>query len=181
MKPNSLLRAGFCLLVAASVGLGVAAEPAAKTAPDGSPTGRLLRLDGRRIDRIVFAATKADHLHQANHDRLEAILRRPSNLVGSSLQLGNLVFDTASRQAFINDEPQYLSSRESAVLELLIRRRGHVVSKRLLEDELFGLFNEIASNAIEVYVHRLRKKLEPGGVRIVTVRGLGYSLEKSPA
>ena len=113
--------------------------------------------------------------------RLEAILRRPSNLVGSSLQLGNLVFDTASRQAFINDEPQYLSSRKSAVLELLIRRRGHVVSKRLLEDELFGLFNEIASNAIEVYIHRLRKQLLEHGatVQIHTIRGLGYLLAKA--
>jgi DNA-binding response OmpR family regulator len=113
--------------------------------------------------------------------RLEAILRRPSQLVGSSLQLGNLVFDTASRQAFIQDEPQYLSSRETAVLELLIRRKGHVVSKRLIEDELFGLFNEIASNAIEVYIHRLRKQLLEHGatVQIHTIRGVGYLLAEA--
>jgi len=110
--------------------------------------------------------------------RLEAILRRPSQLVGSSLQLGNLVFDTTSRQAFIDGRPQYLSSREAAVLELLIRRKGHVVSKRLIEDELFGQFNEIASNAIEVYIHRVRKQLLENGaiVQIHTIRGVGYLL-----
>ena len=113
--------------------------------------------------------------------RLEAILRRPSQLVGSSLQLGNLVFDTASRQAFIDQKPQYFSSREAAVLELLIRRKGHVVSKRLIEDELFGLFNEVASNAIEVYIHRLRKQLVENGasVQIHTIRGVGYLLAEA--
>ena len=113
--------------------------------------------------------------------RLEAILRRPSQLVGSSLQLGNLVFDTASRQAFIDQKPQYFSSREGAVLELLIRRKGHVVSKRLIEDELFGLFNEVASNAIEVYIHRLRKQLVENGasVQIHTIRGVGYLLAEA--
>jgi len=113
--------------------------------------------------------------------RLEAILRRPSQLVGSSLQLGNLVFDTAGRQAFIDQKPQYLSSREAAVLELLIRRKGHVVSKRLIEDELFGLFNEVASNAIEVYIHRLRKQLleSNASVQIHTIRGVGYLLAEA--
>jgi len=113
--------------------------------------------------------------------RLEAILRRPSKLVGSSLQVGDLVFDTASRQAFIKDKPQYLSSRETAVLELLIRRKGHVVSKRLIEDELFGLFNEIASNAIEVYIHRLRKQLLEHGAcaQIHTIRGVGYLIAET--
>lgn len=113
--------------------------------------------------------------------RLEAILRRPSQLVGSSIQLGNLVFDTASRQVFIDQKPQQLSARETAVLELLIRRKGHVVSKRHIEDELFGLFTEIASNAIEVYVHRLRKQLLEHGaaVQIHTIRGVGYILAEA--
>jgi len=113
--------------------------------------------------------------------RLEAILRRPSQLVGSAIQLGNLVFDTASRQVFIDQKPQQLSARETAVLELLIRRKGHVVSKRHIEDELFGLFTEIASNAIEVYVHRLRKQLVEHGaaLQIHTVRGVGYILAEA--
>jgi DNA-binding response OmpR family regulator len=113
--------------------------------------------------------------------RLEAILRRPSHLVDSPLQVGNLVFDTGSRQAVINEEPQYLSSREVAVLELLIRRKGHVVTKRLIEDQLFALFNETASNAIEVHIHRLRKQLLEHGatVQIHTIRGVGYLIAET--
>ena len=108
--------------------------------------------------------------------RLEALLRRPGQLLGRSLQIGNLVFDTESRQAFIDDQPQTLSAREVAVLELLMRRKDRVVSKRLVEDHIFGSAGEVASNAVEVYVHRLRKQLSERGakVHIHTVRGVGY-------
>jgi DNA-binding response OmpR family regulator len=108
--------------------------------------------------------------------RLEAVLRRPGELLGSSLRVGNLVFDTESRQAFIDERPQALSAREVAVLELLMRRHGRVVTKKLVEDQLFGLSGEVASNAVEVYVHRLRKQLAEHGanVQIHTMRGLGY-------
>jgi DNA-binding response OmpR family regulator len=108
--------------------------------------------------------------------RLEAVLRRPGQMLGSSLQIANLAFDTASHQAFIDGAPQVFSARESGVLELLMRRRGTVVSKKLLEDQIFGLEGEIASNAVEVYVHRLRKELAEHGakVQIHTVRGVGY-------
>jgi DNA-binding response OmpR family regulator len=108
--------------------------------------------------------------------RLEALLRRPGQLLGSSLNVANLVLDTESRQAFIDDKPQALSARETAVLELLMRRKGRVVSKRLVEDHLFGLDGEVASNAVEVYVHRLRKQLADRGakIQIHTMRGVGY-------
>ena len=108
--------------------------------------------------------------------RLEALLRRPGQLLGRSLQIGNLVFDTESRQAFIDDQPQALSAREVAVLELLMRRKDRVVSKKLVEDHIFGSSGEVASNAVEVYVHRLRKQLSERGakVHIHTVRGVGY-------
>jgi DNA-binding response OmpR family regulator len=108
--------------------------------------------------------------------RLEALLRRPGQLLGRSLQVGNLVFDTESRQAFIDDKPQTLSAREVAVLELLMRRKDRVVSKKLVEDHIFGLSGEVASNAVEVYVHRLRKQLSEHGakVQIHTIRGVGY-------
>ncbi len=108
--------------------------------------------------------------------RLEALLRRPGQLLGSSLHVANLVFDTESRQAFIDDRPQVFSAREAAVLELLVRRQGRVVPKRLVEDHLFGLADDLASNAVEVYVHRLRKKLADCGakVQIHTMRGIGY-------
>jgi DNA-binding response OmpR family regulator len=108
--------------------------------------------------------------------RLEALLRRPGQLLGRSLKLGNLVFDTGARQLFIRGEPQILSARELALLEILMRRSGRVVSKRTVEDQIFGLANDVGSNAIEVYVHRLRKSLQDYGASaaIHTIRGVGY-------
>jgi two-component system response regulator TctD len=108
--------------------------------------------------------------------RLEALLRRPGQLLGSSLRLANVVFDTEGRQAFVDTKPQSLSAREIAVLELLMRRKGSVVSKKLIEDQIFGLTGDVASNAIEVYVHRLRRQLADMGakVKISTIRGVGY-------
>jgi DNA-binding response OmpR family regulator len=108
--------------------------------------------------------------------RLQALLRRPGNLLGRSLHVGNVAFDTEGRQVFVNDEPQFFSAREIAVLEILMRRSGRVVSKNLVEDHLFGLSNDVGSNAIEVYVHRLRKQLAEAGatVQIHTIRGVGY-------
>jgi len=108
--------------------------------------------------------------------RLEALLRRPGQQLGSSLQIANLGFDLRSRQASIDYQPQVLSSRETAVLELLMRSKGRVVSKKQVEDHIFGLSGEVASNAVEVYVHRLRKQLFDKGakVQIHTIRGVGY-------
>src|SRR5262249_51024959 len=76
----------------------------------------------------------------------------------------------------IDENPHILSARETAVLELLMRRKGNVVSKKLVEDQIFGLAGDVSSNAVEVYVHRLRKQLMDGGakVKISTVRGVGY-------
>ncbi len=108
--------------------------------------------------------------------RLEALLRRPGQLLGRSLELGNLVFDTVGRQLFIAGKPHMLSARELAVLEILLRRTGHVVSKRVVEDQIFGLSGDVGSNAVEVYVHRLRKSLQDLGASaaIHTIRGVGY-------
>jgi len=99
-------------------------------------------------------------------------------LLGSSLSAANLVLDTESRQAFIDNKPQIFSARETAVLELLMRRKDRVVSKRLVEDQLYGIEGEVASNAVEVYVHRLRKQLSDRGakIQIHTMRGVGYLL-----
>ncbi len=115
--------------------------------------------------------------------RLEALLRRPGQLLGRALQVANLVFDTEGRQAFIDDRPQTLSAREVAVLELLMRRKDRVVSKKLVEDQIFGVSGEIASNAVEVYVHRLRKQLSENGakVQIHTIRGVGYLISEEKA
>ena len=108
--------------------------------------------------------------------RLEAILRRPGQLLGSSLHLANLVYDTESRQIFIDDVPKVFSSRETSVLEILLRRQGRVVPKKNVEDHIFGLSGDVASNAVEVYVSRLRKQLGEYGAKITihTIRGVGY-------
>jgi DNA-binding response OmpR family regulator len=113
--------------------------------------------------------------------RLQALLRRPGQLLGSSLHVANLVFDTESREAFIDEKPHSFSARETAVLELLMRRQGRVVSKRLVEDHLFGFADHIASNTIEVYIHRLRKQLADHGakVQIHTMRGVGYIITEN--
>jgi two-component system response regulator TctD len=113
--------------------------------------------------------------------RLEALLRRPHQLLGISLTVANLSYDTESRQALIDDQPQVLSARESAVLEILMRRKGRVVPKAMVEDNLFGLSGEVSSNAVEVYVHRLRKSLADKGakVEIHTVRGVGYMISEA--
>ena len=108
--------------------------------------------------------------------RLEAQLRRPGQLLGNWLRIANLSFDTQGRQVAIDDQPQALSARETAVLELLMRSKGRVVSKKQVEDHLYGHSGEVASNAIEVYVHRLRKQLSDRGARVQvhTIRGVGY-------
>jgi DNA-binding response OmpR family regulator len=108
--------------------------------------------------------------------RLEAHLRRPGQQLGSSLRLANLEFDIRHRQATIAGRPEVFSSREIAVLELLMRSAGRVVPKKQVEDHIFGLSGEVASNAVEVYVHRLRRQLSEKGaaVSIHTIRGVGY-------
>jgi len=108
--------------------------------------------------------------------RLHALLRRPGNLLGATLKLGNIALDTEARQVFVGDQPVFLSAREIAVLEQLLRRSGRVVAKTLLADNLYGLSQEIGSNAVEVYVHRLRRHFAEMGasVQIHTLRGVGY-------
>jgi DNA-binding response OmpR family regulator len=108
--------------------------------------------------------------------RLEAQLRRPGQLLGSSLRIANLEFNTQSRQASIDEQPQVLSARETAVLELLMRSKGRVVSKKQVEDHIYGHSGDVGSNAIEVYVHRLRKQLSDRGAKfqVHTIRGVGY-------
>jgi DNA-binding response OmpR family regulator len=71
-----------------------------------------------------------------------------------------------------------LSAREVALLEALLLSAGRVVSKDQLADRLYGVSDEVGPNAIEVFVHRLRRKIEAAGVSIRTIRGLGYLVEK---
>lgn len=97
------------------------------------------------------------------------------------IEVGNLTYDQADHVVKINGQMVELSAREVGLLEVFILRVGRLVSKDQLVDHLCGWGEEVSSNAIEVYVHRLRKKLEDSGVRIVTVRGLGYCLENPDA
>jgi len=110
--------------------------------------------------------------------RIQALLRRPGSLLGRRLTFGNVALDTEGRQIFVADTPHAFPARETAVLEILLRRSGNVAPKRLFEDHLFGLSGDVGSNAVEVYVHRLRKMLADTGatVKIHTVRGVGYLL-----
>jgi DNA-binding response OmpR family regulator len=110
--------------------------------------------------------------------RIHALLRRPGDFLGRLRRAGNVAFDVVARQVYVNEQPQILSARETALLELLIGRAGRVVTKAYAESNLFGQSEELRSNAIEVYVHRLRKQLADFGanVQIHTVRGVGYLL-----
>jgi two-component system OmpR family response regulator len=111
--------------------------------------------------------------------RVRALTRRGMAGGPTLLRHGALTYDQVGRIARLNGEPLELSAREVSLLEIFLSRAGRLVSKDQLVSHLCEWGEEVSPNAIEVYVHRLRKKLEPGGVRIVTVRGLGYSLEKS--
>ncbi|WP_421995336.1 response regulator [Reyranella sp.] len=115
--------------------------------------------------------------------RLQALLRRPGNLLGKQLSFGNVSLDTEGRHVTVAGAVRAIPARETAVLEILLRRSGNVAPKRLFEDHLFGLSGDVGSNAVEVYVHRLRKMLADAGatVKIHTVRGVGYLMaEEKP-
>ena len=111
--------------------------------------------------------------------RVRALIRRGQAGGSSILTHGPLALDTAGRRATLRGAPLELSARELGVLEVLLMRSGRVVGKEQLTAQLYGWEEEVGNNAIEVYVHRLRRKLEPAGVIIRTVRGLGYLLEKA--
>jgi two-component system OmpR family response regulator len=110
--------------------------------------------------------------------RVRALIRRGQSGGAAELTHGPLTLDTAGRRALLGGEPLDLSSRELGVLEVLMLRTGRVVNKDQLAEQLFGWDEEVGSNAIEVYMHRLRRKLEPAGIKIRTIRGLGYLLER---
>ncbi len=109
--------------------------------------------------------------------RVRALMRRGMAGGSTLIRHGPLTYDESGRMASLNGEPIELSARELGLLEILLRRAGRLVSKDQLVSHLCEWGEEVSGNAIEVYVHRLRRKLEPDGVRIVTVRGLGYRLE----
>lgn len=112
--------------------------------------------------------------------RTKALLRRPGLALGIMLEVGNIEFDSVGREARVGGKPLPLPRRELDVLEHLVRRAGRVVPKTVLEDKLYGVDDELESNAIPVHVSHLRRKLIAAGAtpEIHTIRGVGYLLEE---
>lgn len=113
--------------------------------------------------------------------RIKALLRRPGGALGTTLKAGNVSFDTIGRDVAVGGATLQLPRREGAILEHLMRRLGRVVPKVVLEEKLYGIDDELESNAIPVHIHHLRRKLIDAGAtaEIHTVRGLGYLLTET--
>lgn len=114
--------------------------------------------------------------------RVNALLRRSGGRVQSVISYGSIVFDFSSRQVLLNNTPVALTTYEYNTLEYLAHRRGDVVSKTELTEHLYDQDFDRDSNVIEVFVGRLRKKLDPEGTLkpIATVRGAGYRFTLEP-
>jgi two-component system OmpR family response regulator len=110
--------------------------------------------------------------------RVRALIRRSQAQSGPRVVHGPLALDTVARRAFLRGAPLDLAAREWAVLEVLLARVERIVSKESIIQAVASWGDELSPNAIEVYVSRLRAKLEPAGIRIRTVRGFGYMLEE---
>lgn len=108
--------------------------------------------------------------------RMRSVLRRRGGRAEPLLEHGGIRLNPVTHEVVCRDEPVSLSAREYAVLEALMQRPGAVLSRSQLEDRLYGWGGEIESNAIEVYIHALRRKL--GSEAIRTLRGVGYYLPK---
>lgn len=109
--------------------------------------------------------------------RMRALIRRGRASPDPVLNLGRLHLDTQGKRALIDETPLDLTAKEWAVLEYLALRANRIVSKEQIMESLYRWDQEITPNAIEKFISRLRVKLEPSGIIIRTVRGLGYYLE----
>lgn len=157
---------------------------------DGLDVLRALRKRGERVpvliatardavaDRVAGLDAGADDYVVKPYDtdellaRIRALLRRSAGHGEPTFQHKGVSLNPATREASVNGAPVNLSAREWAVLEPLLARPGMVLSRSQLEEKLYGWRDDISSNAVEVYIHGLRKKL--GAELIQTVRGLGY-------
>ena len=113
--------------------------------------------------------------------RLRAQIRRNNSILASTIEYGPLVLNITDKMLTVNGEQMLLSPREFGVLEMLLSRVGRVVSKDAIVEALCKWDEGVGNNAIEVYIHRIRKKLEPLGINVLTIRGLGYLLQKAQA
>lgn len=113
--------------------------------------------------------------------RIRALLRRGSTTTEPVINIGRLRLDTIGKRAWLDERPLDLTAREWAALEFLASRTNRIISKDQLIQSLYGWEDDITPNAVEKFISRLRNKLEPAGIVIRTVRGLGYYLEKPDA
>ncbi len=163
---------------------------------DGFEVLRRLRSSGRKLPVLVLTARDAvgDRVHGLDLGaddymakpfstpelaaRVRALIRRSQAKTEPKIEHGPLVMDIAGKRAFLQGQALELAGREWAVLEVLLSRVEKVVSKESIIQAVASWGEELSQNAIEVYVSRLRAKLEPAGGRIRTVRGFGYMLEE---
>lgn len=161
----------------------------------GQDVLRRLRERGSALPVLVLTARdslaeRVNTLHQGADDflckpfalaeleaRLTALIRRARGSDRPRLACGPLQFDPALRQFTLGDEVMQLSPREHALLRALIARSGEPMSRRQLLERVFGDDEDVQPAALDVLMHRLRRRLEGRGVRIHTWRGLGYVLE----
>jgi two-component system OmpR family response regulator len=163
---------------------------------DGFEVLRRLRSEAQRMPVLVLTARDAvgDRVHGLDLGaddymakpfampeltaRVRALIRRSQAQTGPRITHGPLLLDTVARRAYLNGDPLELAAREWAVLEVLLGKVEKIVSKESIIQAVAGWDEELSPNAIEVYISRLRSKLERAGIRIRTVRGFGYMLEE---
>ena len=109
--------------------------------------------------------------------RVRALLRRGSRTTAPVTQYGDLLYDSVTRTVTVHGRALALSTHEIGILEVLLQRFGRVVSKEQLLEQIYNYDRDVSQNAIEVYVHRLRKKLSGAGVTVRTLYGRGYLLD----
>ncbi|MDO1583038.1 response regulator [Rhizobium oryzicola] len=161
---------------------------------DGMTLLKQIRHAGRKVPVIILTANASLDGRVAGLDsgaddylakpfdlpeleaRLRALIRRGHDKASPEIALGDLVLNSLTRQFLLKGELLALTPREHSVLEYLILKAGSTVTKTALSENLFGFDGEADPSAVEIYVHRVRKKLEGASVQIATLRGLGYML-----
>ena len=113
--------------------------------------------------------------------RIRVLLRRRANQMNPVLRCGDLSFDSNTREFSVRGAPLALTPREHGVLQAMFMKPGCTVTKQALADSVYTLEDEVSPDAIEIYIHRLRRKMEGCGAAIVTLRGLGYLLRAHAA
>ncbi len=110
--------------------------------------------------------------------RIKALARRQAGEKQSELCCGDLTYDCDKRQFYVRGEPLALRLKEHATLEILMKQMGKTISKAALMEGIYALEDDASEDAVEIYIHRIRKKLEGCQATIMTLRGLGYLLQQ---